>query len=124
MQWFVIPRLDGAISGGTLYNRLLIAGLKDSGCACDVLPFDQAMAVLAKARGKDGFWVDSLYPDRLPLLARATRPGTRSGPIVEYLPSLISNGEGIGAADLPPTVAAALPCAKMFLVPSPFLAGI
>jgi glycosyltransferase involved in cell wall biosynthesis len=124
MQWFIVPRLDGAISGGTLYNRLLIAGLKDSGCACDVLPIDQAKAVLAKAHGNDGFWVDSLYLDRLPLLARAARPGTRLGLIVHYLPSLISRGEGIGAADLTPTEAAALRTAAMFLVPSPFMGGI
>jgi glycosyltransferase involved in cell wall biosynthesis len=124
MQWFIVPKLDGPITGGTLYNRLLIAGLKDVGCACDVLPLDLAKSVLADAAGNDGFWVDSLYIDQLPSLARVARPGTKLGLIVHYLPSLIALGEGIGGADLTPAEAAALRAATLFLVPGPFMRGI
>jgi glycosyltransferase involved in cell wall biosynthesis len=124
MQWFIVPRLDGAISGGTLYNRLLLAGLKEIGCACDASTIEQAKPALAEGAANDGFWVDSLYLDQLPMLERAAQPGTRLGLIVHYLPSLIARGEGLGPADVTPSEAAALRTATMFLVPSAFMRGI
>jgi len=124
VQWFIVPDLDGSISGGTLYNRLLIAALKQADCPCEWLPMDQAAAALATAGGTDHYWVDSLYLDQWPELARAARPGTRLGLIVHYLPSLVSHGEGIGAGDLTPAEAVALATGTMFLVTSPFMQGI
>ncbi len=124
MQRFIVPSLDGPISGGTLYNRLLIDALKDAGCACEVLPIERATALLAQAPGGADVWVDSLYLDHLPRLARAARSGTRLGLIVHYLPSLISRGESIAQADLTGVEAAAVETATMFLVPSAFMRGI
>lgn len=124
VQWFIVPNLDGPISGGTHYNRMLIAALKCAQGSCDVLPLDQAAAVLANAAAEDCFWIDSLYLDELPSLAGLARPGARLGMIVHYLPSLISVGEGLGPSDLTPGEAAALRIAAMFLVPSPFMCEI
>lgn len=124
MQWFIVPQLDGPISGGTQYNGLLMAGLKEVGCACEVLPVDRAKAVLASAAGTDSYWVDSLYLDRLPELALVAKPGTRLGLMVHYLPSLLSRGDGIGPGDLTASEAATLRTATMFMVPSPWMRGV
>ena len=124
MQRFIVPDLDGSISGGTLYNRLLIAALKKAECPCDVLPMGRAATELASASGLDSYWVDSLYLDQLPRLARVARPGTRLGLILHYLPSLVAHGDGIGPWDVTPSEAAALQAATMFLVPSPFMRGV
>ena len=124
MQYFIIPDLDGPMSGGTLYNRLLIAALRKTACACEVLPIARAAMALARATGTGSYWVDSLYLDQLPHLAKVARPGTRLGLIVHYLPSLISHGEGIGPEDLTVPEMAALRTAMMFLVPSSFMRGI
>jgi glycosyltransferase involved in cell wall biosynthesis len=124
MQWFIVPSLDGPVSGGTLYNRLLTTALKDAGCACEVLPIEGATAVSAQAAAGDDLWVDSLYLDHLPRLARATRSGARLGLIVHYLPSLISHGENISQSDLTSVEVAALHTASMFLVPSTFMRGL
>lgn len=121
MHWFIVPELDGPVSGGTLYNRLLIAALRKVSSACEVLPIARAATALASATGEENYWVDSLYLDQLPNLAMVARPGTRLGLIVHYLPSLISHGEGIGPEDVTATEMAALRAATMFLVPSPFM---
>lgn len=124
MQWFIVPNLDGPVSGGMLYNRQLIAALKKLDWACEVLPLDRAATVLEQAAVNDGFWVDSLYLDQLPLLARAARAGARLGLIVHYLPSLVAHGDGIAPSDLTSAEATALKAATMFLVPSAFMRGI
>ena len=124
MYWFIVPKLDGPISGGTLYNRLLMAGLKEIGCACELLPVDRARTELARAEGTDSYWVDSLYLDQLPELAVVGKPGARLGLIVHYLPTLLLRGEDIGPGDLTPTEAMALRTATMFAVPSPWMRGI
>jgi glycosyltransferase involved in cell wall biosynthesis len=124
MHWFIVPNLDGPISGGTLYNRLLMAGLKEIGCDCELLPVDRARTELARAEGTDSYWIDSLYLDQLPELAFVSKPGTRLGLIVHYLPTLLSHGEDIGPGDLTPPEATALRTATMFAVPSPWMRGI
>ena len=121
---FIIPRLDGPVSGGTLYNRQLIAALGKASCACEVLPIARAATALARTTGEKNYWVDSLYLDQLPHLAKVARPGTRLGLIVHFLPSLIAHGESIEPEDVTVTEMAALRAATMFLVPSPFMRGI
>jgi len=118
---FIVPRLDGPISGGTLYNRMLLAALMELGQPCEVLLADQAARKLAKSVVEDAFWVDSLYLDHLPEWAAATRPGTGLGLIVHYLPTLVSLGEEIGPADVTASEMAALQVATRFLVPSPWM---
>jgi glycosyltransferase involved in cell wall biosynthesis len=126
MQWFIVPDLDGPISGGTHYNRMLIAALKSANVRCEVLSLDRAAPVLARARARarDSIWIDSLYLDEVPGLARAVSPGARLGLLVHYLPSLIAVGESLGPQDLTPNETAALRAAAMFLVPSPFMREI
>ena len=124
MQWFIVPNLDGPISGGTHYNRMLIGALRTARIQCEVRSLDRAESVLTEAVAGDSIWVDSLHLDELPRLARAARPGTRLGMIAHYLPSLVSLGEGLGPEHLTPAEAAALKTAAMFLVSSPFMRGI
>jgi glycosyltransferase involved in cell wall biosynthesis len=124
MQWFIVPDLEGPISGGTHYNRMLIAALKSANVRCEVLPLDKASSVMARTRAQDSIWIDSLYLDEVPGLARAVSPGARLGLLVHYLPSLIAVGESLGPQDLTPNETAALRAAAMFLVPSPWMREI
>jgi glycosyltransferase involved in cell wall biosynthesis len=124
VQWFIVPNLEGPISGGTHYNRMLIAALKSAHVPCHVLPLDMAPPVLARADIKDSIWIDSLYLDDFPWLAHWAKPSAQVGMIGHYLPSLISKGEGISPKDLTPKETAALRIAGMFLVPSPFMREI
>jgi len=121
VHWFIVPRLDGPISGGTLYNRMVVASLKESGQVCQVLPMEKVSQELANTSASDIYWVDSLYLDHLPDWAANARPGTRLGLIVHYLPTLVALGEGIGPADVSPAEMAALQAATLFLAPSPWM---
>ena len=121
MHWFIVPDLDGPISGGTLFNGMLIAAANEVGCPCRLLPIDQARTVLARATSEDLFWVDSLYLDEFPALVRAASPTTPVALILHYLPSLVALGEGLRASELAPAETDALRAAAMVLVPSPFM---
>ena len=124
MHWFIVPSLDGPVSGGTLYNRLLMAALRETQCPCRLLPLEHAASALPRATTDDFYWVDSLYLEDLPALARLVNPDASLGLIVHYLPSLIAGGESIGSQEVTPVEAAALQTAAAFLVPSPFMRGV
>jgi glycosyltransferase involved in cell wall biosynthesis len=123
MHWFIVPDLDGPVSGGTLFNRMLIAAANQVGCPCRPLPIEKARAVLAGAAGEDMFWVDSLYLDEFPALRRAAKTGTQVALILHYLPSLVTHGGGVCASELAPAEANALQAAGTFLVTSLFMRG-
>jgi glycosyltransferase involved in cell wall biosynthesis len=123
MHWFIVPDLDGPMSGGTLFNRMLIAATNQVGCPCRPLPLEKARAALVGAAGEDTFWVDSLYLDEFPALRRAARTGTQVGLILHYLPSLVTLGGGVCASELTSAEVNALQAAGTFLVPSPFMRG-
>jgi glycosyltransferase involved in cell wall biosynthesis len=121
MHAFIVPDLDGPVTGGTLYNRCLIAALRRRGHACRCAPIDRAAALVGRARKGDWFWVDSLHLDAVPKLAAAAGPGTGIGLLLHYLPSLVSESCGPGQPLARPAEAICLRAADAFLVPSPFM---
>jgi glycosyltransferase involved in cell wall biosynthesis len=114
---FVVPRLDGPISGGTCYNRQLLAEFAQRAavCACEL-----ASPKLADALQSAGaVWVDSLYLDRLPELRPRTRG--RLVLIVHYLPSFVALERRAVSSELSGAEQRALAAADAFLVPSAFM---
>src|SRR5665811_420432 len=101
MHWFIVPDLDGPISGGTQYNRNLLAALVKSDFAVRVLPVREADPVLAGAEARDCFWVDSLYLDRVSALVAKASGAARVGLLLHYLPSLVARPDGpLSASEL------------------------
>jgi glycosyltransferase involved in cell wall biosynthesis len=121
MLGFIVPDLDGPVSGGTLFNRGLVAALQAAGVSCDVLPLTTAPAALARGSASDTFWVDSLFLDHVPRLERARRAPSRLGLLAHYLPSLVNHGENLSRGDLTPAEACALVSVDLVLAPSRFM---
>jgi glycosyltransferase involved in cell wall biosynthesis len=115
---FAVPALDGPITGGTLYNRELIAALRT---LSDVRLLDLSTGRRDEAEGLPLIWVDSLYLRELPLL-RDVSTG-KLGLIVHYLPSFVRLGRRTSRAELSPEERAALAAADAFLVTSEFMRG-
>jgi glycosyltransferase involved in cell wall biosynthesis len=122
MHWFVVPQLDRPVTGGTLYNRGLIAALVARGEACRVAALPMALPVLQEAHRTDCIWIDSLYLTELPAIASALGEHPHVGLIVHYLPSLVARAGSIDVPTPSPEERAALHQARMFLVPSDFMA--
>jgi glycosyltransferase involved in cell wall biosynthesis len=123
MHWFVVPSLEGPVTGGTLYNRMLIAELRRQGLACTVVSPGRLLSLLVRAGQDDPIWIDSLFLDAFSELAqRASR--YRAGLIVHYLPTLVALGERLDQHALSPSERTALCTATTFLVPSPFMRGV
>ena len=115
---FVVPALDGPVSGGTLYNQELCAALAQS--AIRVVNSELGAAGLGAAlEAADQVWVDSLYLAALPDLVRQ-KPG-RVGLLAHYLPSFVSCGRAVQSEELSIEEARALSCADSFLVTSEFM---
>lgn len=114
---FVVPRLDGPISGGTCYNRELLGELAQRArvCACE-LASPELTRALESARV---VWVDSLYLEALPELRRRTR--ARLALIVHYLPSFVALERRAVNSELSREERRALAVADAFLVPSAFM---
>lgn len=115
---FVVPALDGPVTGGTLYNRLLLAALArlDEPLAIQHCSLDQ----LGPATG-DQVWVDSLYMAELPELRSRLGSETQVGLLLHYLPSLLRAPELTTAAQLSSLEQAALQAADSIVTPSEFL---
>jgi glycosyltransferase involved in cell wall biosynthesis len=119
-QLFIAPELAGFTSGGTLFNRELSRELARAGEHCELVTLDAA-----RPSEREGMlWVDSLYLDALPELARSKRPSARVGLLLHYLPSLLRAGDALRRADLSAVERAALDHADAFLVTSPFAAEL
>lgn len=119
-HWFVVPNVQGTITGGTLYNRELIAKLELAGFPVGVLDLNSACAALAE--GRTGFfWLDTLYLAELAKLRSASTLGQPIGLILHYLPALVRVGSQISRADLSAEEALALDEVAAFLAPSPFM---
>jgi glycosyltransferase involved in cell wall biosynthesis len=115
---FVVPALDGPVSGGTLYNQELCAALARS--AIRIVNSELGAAGLGAAlEAADQVWVDSLYLAALPDLVRQ-KPG-RVGLLAHYLPSFVSCGRAVRSEELSIEEARALSCADSFLVTSEFM---
>ncbi|MEI9938902.1 MAG: glycosyltransferase family 4 protein [Pseudomonadota bacterium] len=117
-QCFVVPALDGPVTGGTLYNRELCSALGRS--ATRVLVSELGAAGLGAALEAAGqVWVDSLYLAALPDVAREATG--RVGLLAHYLPSFVAYGRAIQPAELGAEEARALSIANAFLVTSDFM---
>jgi glycosyltransferase involved in cell wall biosynthesis len=114
---FVLPALTGAISGGTLYNRELLAALRG---LLEFHAFElNASGLGAAIRTASALWVDSLYLAAVPELKRQT-PG-RVALIVHYLPSFVALGRAASSSELGREEREALLAADAFLVTSAFM---
>jgi len=122
-HWFVVPNVQGTVTGGTLYNRELIAALLLAGFSANALDLSKAESALAEARA-GFFWLDTLYLHELPKLRRASTARRPIGLILHYLPALVRLGAQISRAELSPEEALALDEADAFLAPSPFMRAI
>jgi glycosyltransferase involved in cell wall biosynthesis len=115
---FVVPALDGPVTGGTLYNRELgaaLAGAAGPIAVCE-LGGAELRRLLSEARR---VWVDSLYLDALPELKRAA--SCPVGLIVHYLPTMVTLGRAAGSAEISAVEQGALRAADLFLVTSDFM---
>ena len=115
---FVVPSLDGPVSGGTLYNRELCAALTSSGCevrVCSLESPELDQLVGASRR----LFVDSLYLDALPELKR--RAPCSVALLTHYLPSFVVLGRAARSAELSEPERRALSAADRFLVTSHFM---
>lgn len=122
MITLVAPPLDGATTGGTLYNRSLVRALARLREPVEVLSWVQAQAAVAEPRPRTA-WVDSLWLDRLPALVDRASPRCRVGLLAHYLPVLVAHGERPPPQHLTAAEAAALERAEAFVVPSEYLAA-
>jgi glycosyltransferase involved in cell wall biosynthesis len=119
-HWFVVPALDGPVSGGTLYNRELLSELQKLGARVSAI--DLPRATQALSAGSPGcYWVDSLFLDHFQALSLAKRAPQTLGLIAHYLPSLVEHGDELGAAQLTHAEAFALTRADAVLAPSSYL---
>jgi len=115
---FVVPALDGPVSGGTLYNRELCSALRGSTARVEVYELGAA-ALPAALKSADQVWVDSLYLAAVPDLVREATG--RVGLLAHYLPSFVAYGRAAHAAELSAVEARALASADAFLVTSDFM---
>lgn len=128
MQVFVVPDLDGPVTGGTLFNRMVVASLERAKVACRVCPAVAARAELSHAGLDDVFWTDSLFLELLPDLARCRHRRARLGLLVHYLPSLVtsvvSRGPDLASWDLSRSETEALSAADLVLVTGGYMRGV
>jgi glycosyltransferase involved in cell wall biosynthesis len=110
---FVTPPLDGPATGGTLYNRQLLAALGR---------FEQySLETLPEPLQAEQVWVDSLYLAELPALRPRLAASTRVGLLLHYLPSLLSDPQLTAAEALSEVERRALEHVDMIVTPSEFL---
>ena len=118
---FVAPSLDGAPTGGTLYNARLIAALRRAGLDCRHLELAALPAVLSD--GADVLWIDSLHLAAMPGLRR--RAGSaRLHLVLHYLPSLVRQARALALDSIDDAERRAIELADAVLVTSPFMRGV
>jgi glycosyltransferase involved in cell wall biosynthesis len=114
---FVVPALDGPLTGGTLYNRGLLAALGRS-IRLDVL--DLSAPALGSALATASVtWLDSLYLHAAPALKR--QASGKVGLLLHYLPSFVARGRAATPSELSAEERGALSSADAFLVTSAFM---
>lgn len=124
MITLVVPELSGPNTGGTRYNRRLVAALRERGESVRVLDFDAALRGIGDCDGL--VWIDSLWLPRLgEWVDAASKAGVppRFGLLTHYLPALVEHGERPGHDQLSTGEALALRHADGFIAPSEYLAG-
>jgi glycosyltransferase involved in cell wall biosynthesis len=106
------PPLEGPPTGGTLYNRALLAALREAGV--------DARAAERWERGELGL-VDSLYLERLPAL-KAAAQHSPTWLLLHYLPAQVRYGRAVAMHELSASERAALAAADGVIVTSRFMA--
>jgi len=124
MHVFVVPDLEGPVTGGTLFNRRVVASLQAQQADCVVSSKATADEQLSRVGPEDVFWIDSLFLDLLPELARAPRRRAPLGLLVHYLPSLVTRGESVSRSELTLAEREALASADLIMVPSRYMAMV
>ncbi|HEY1534956.1 MAG TPA: hypothetical protein VGF76_13105, partial [Polyangiaceae bacterium] len=115
---FVIPALDGAVTGGTLYNRELCAALSEAACELAVCELESAELGRALSTAQR-VWLDSLYLEALPELKRAV--SCPVGLLLHYLPTMVTLGRAARPSEISVVEQRALRAADMCLVTSDFM---
>ena len=119
---FVTPPLDGPATGGTLYNRNLIAALRST-CLVRHGTLDELDSALAHGPF-DYVWIDSLHLASVaPLRARLDR-STQVCVLLHYLPTLLREPAPTSPDALNSDERDALTAANLVLVPSLTLGGL
>lgn len=121
MHVFVVPDLDGPLTGGTLFNGMLIGALRALNVDCAVCSAECGRGHLSRAAAGDVVWVDSLFLDLVPKLAGAPRRRAQLGLLLHYLPSLVARGGSIRVWDLTTVESSALWAADVVMVPSHYM---
>jgi len=117
---FIVPPLDGRLSGGTLYNRELLGSLASLGLAVRALEPGAARAALA-ANEPGFYWVDSLFLPHFPALRRENRGRHPLGLLAHYLPALVEQGDAVSPGRLSADESFALAQSDMVLAPSAYM---
>jgi len=87
MNTFVVPPLHGPTTGGTRYNRGLLDALERLGERPEQLSLEQARRAVGEPRTRT-MWIDSLWLEELPGLARRASARWRIGLLTRALPTL------------------------------------
>ena len=115
MVTFVVPALDGPITGGTRYNGELLRALGELGVSVRAVDLDAARRLPA---GEGRTFVDSLFLRDVPELRASSGIGAKLGLILHYVPSLVARAVGEDAGALERMEADAFACADAIVVPS------
>jgi glycosyltransferase involved in cell wall biosynthesis len=114
---FVVPALDGPITGGTRYNGELLRALGELGVAARAVELDAARGLLA-ARESGRYFVDSLFLGNIPELRALGGSGAKLALLLHYLPSLVARALGEDNGELEYMESNALANVDAVLVPS------
>ena len=119
-HWFIVPPVNGPLSGGTLYNRELLRELSSLGLAVGALEPPAALEAL-EAGVAGVYWVDSLFLSHFAAFRQANRQLRPLGLLAHYLPSLVDKSDDVTPEDLSPDEAFALARADVTLAPSDYM---
>jgi glycosyltransferase involved in cell wall biosynthesis len=119
---FIVPGSAAAISGGTLYNRALLAACRDAEAPVEAVDRERAPELL-RAADAGFFWLDTLYLHDFRALHSLPRRASL-GLLVHYLPSLVDGGGAITTGALTADERLALDRADAFIVTSAWMRAL
>jgi glycosyltransferase involved in cell wall biosynthesis len=117
---FVVPALDGPITGGTRYNGELLRALGELGVSVRAVDLDAARGLPA---GEGRTFVDSLFLRDVPELRASGGGDAKLGLVLHYVPSLVARALGDDAGTLERMEADAFACVDVIVAPSALMKG-
>lgn len=118
-SWLLVaPPLDGPPTGGTLYNRALVAALRVAGLELQVCARQEALR--GKRKGALCI-IDSLYLPHAPELKAAVADAP-TWLLLHYLPAQVRHGRAVTVSELSGAERDALAAADGVIATSPFMA--